>query len=593
MDNRETLTTYAGAFTDELTRSGIRHAVISPGSRSTPLALLMADHPEMNVWLNLDERSAGFFALGMAKARREPVALLCTSGTAAANYFPAIVEANLSRVPLLVLTADRPHELRDVGAPQAIDQIKMYGNYVKWFKEMALPEVETEALQYVRTTAARAAGASLSVPAGPVHLNFPFRDPLTPLLSGLPIAEGGRPDGKSYVTVTNSTAFSADAVIEKLAEELKKVERGLIVCGPQEDPALATAVTKLAEALQYPVLADPLSQVRSGVHDKNWVIDGYDAFLRDDVFIREYASDVVIRFGAMPVSKSFLLYLKKHPGSRQIVVDSIEHWREPTQLASDFIEADPVGFCEALIKKLPHKHSSKEDDWVNDWFQVNRLTQETVAEHGNFDELFEGGVMTELMDCLPERATLFVGNSMPVRDLDTFFVNNDRRIRTMANRGANGIDGVVSSALGASTEGQPLVLVIGDLSFFHDLNGLLAAKMHRLNVTIVVVNNNGGGIFSFLPQAKDPTHFETLFGTPADLDFAKAVEMHGGTHVNVNGWTDFRAKVTAGIKSDGLNVVEVRTNREKNVDMHRSIWQAVSDSLQKLVPGAENDADSN
>jgi 2-succinyl-5-enolpyruvyl-6-hydroxy-3-cyclohexene-1-carboxylate synthase len=583
MSDRETLTTYAGAFVDELTRSGVREAVVSPGSRSTPMALLLADHPEMNVWMNIDERSAGFFALGIAKAKRESVALLCTSGTAAANYFPAIIESYQARVPLVVLTADRPHELRDIGAPQSIDQIKMYGDYVKLFKEMALPENTPEVLRYIRAAAGRAAGTAISNPAGPVHLNFPFREPLTPFLTGEPVVAEGRADKRSYVAVNRGTASCHDRVIEKLVDELSGIERGLIVCGSQEDPALREAVVRLAGTLHYPVLADPLSQLRSGSHDKKWVIDGYDAFLRNEETARQYAPEVVVRLGAMPVSKAFLLYMKKHSACRHIVVDTVERWREPTQLASDVIEADPVEFCGALIRQLRNKTISTDSGWANDWFQLNRLTQETVKKAGRFDELFEGGVFTELQANLPEYATLFVGNSMPVRDLDTFFCNNDTGIRTMANRGANGIDGVVSSALGASTDEHPLVLVIGDLSFFHDLNGLLAAKMHRLNVTIVVVNNDGGGIFSFLPQAKDPTHFEELFGTPVDLDFQKAVHMYGGTFSSVEDWTDFRDDIKRSLQTGGLNVIEVKTNREANAEMHHSIWQAVSQALKNAL----------
>ncbi|HEU5139273.1 MAG TPA: 2-succinyl-5-enolpyruvyl-6-hydroxy-3-cyclohexene-1-carboxylic-acid synthase [Bacillales bacterium] len=574
MADGEVLGAYVGAFVDELSRSDVHHTVICPGSRSTPLAMLMAEHPELKVWMHVDERSAAYFALGMAKSRREPVAILCSSGTAAANFFPAIVEAYESHVPLIVLTADRPHELRDVGAPQAIDQLKIYGNYVKWFTEMALPESSEEMLRYVRTVAGRAAATALTVPGGPVHLNFPFREPLVPNLSSDLWASGR--ERHRYVSVSEGRRKPDHDLIRKFADELKGIEQGLIVCGPQDDSALPEVITRLAEKLQYPVLADPLSQLRSGTCDKKWIIDGYDAFLRDESVTERYVPKVILRFGAMPVSKSFMKYVRKHPQSRLIVVDD-KRWREPTQLASDRVEADPVSFCEALICEVNHKPN----DWGKAWFRLNEVTKEQVLTHGVEDSLSEGQVFAELPELMPRQSILFVGNSMPVRDFDTFFMKNDLDICTMANRGANGIDGVVSSAIGASSLGVPLVLVIGDLSFYHDLNGLLAAKLYRLNVTIVVINNNGGGIFSFLPQARETDHFEDLFGTPTDLEFGNAVEMYGGSFCSVETWPQFRDEVKRGVSSQGLNVVEVRTKRDENTRLHHSIWEHVSRAVGK------------
>lgn len=572
MDRGKTLFAYVGAFVDELFQSGVRHAVVCPGSRSTPIAMTMAEHSKMKVWMHVDERSAAYFALGMAKALREPVAILCSSGTAAANFFPAIVEAYQGRVPLVVLTADRPHELRDVGAPQAIDQIKMYGDYVKWFSEMALPESTEQTARYVRTAAARAAATASAAPSGPVHLNFPFREPLVPDFSA-DLQQFGREE-RPYISVSTGVDKLDPVFIERLAAELAPIERGLIICGPQDDPELPEAVTGLAEKLQFPILADPLSQLRSGSHGKRWIIDGYDAFLRDEDTANRLVPEVVLRFGAMPVSKALLLYLKKHPECRMVVVDD-GGWREPTQLASDIVMADPVWFCRELICEVNHKPR----EWAAAWLRTNEITQKQVQESGMSEMMSEGQVFAELGSCLPAESILFVGNSMPVRDLDTFFTKNDLGVRTMANRGANGIDGIVSSALGASTGDSPLVLVIGDLSFYHDLNGLLSGKMHSLDVTIIVVNNNGGGIFSFLPQASQPDHFETLFGTPTDLQFENVVSMYGGSFSTVNSWPEFREKVKRGIVSKGMNVIEVKTIRAENTALHRRIWDNVSKAV--------------
>ena len=323
MSHMEDLTATVGAFVDELVLSGLRHAVISPGSRSTPLALAMAAHPNLKNWLLVDERSAGFFALGLGKALGEPAALLCTSGTAAANYFPAVAEAKLARVPLVVLTADRPHELRDVGAPQAMDQIGMFGTHVKWFMEMALPESSEPMLRYVRTTAGRAVATARTGPMGPVHLNLPFREPLVPDLSFPSIWLGGRRgEGSSpYVRVVSGEQDPSGGELDRWAQMLSQWERGLIVVGPQEESELGSAVHQLAESLSFPVLAESLSRLRNGSHTKEWILEGYDAFLREGEAVEKLAPEVVIRFGAMPVSKALLLFLKQHPHTRQIVVD--------------------------------------------------------------------------------------------------------------------------------------------------------------------------------------------------------------------------------------------------------------------------------
>lgn len=583
MTSEAAVTAYVGAFVDELARSGVRDVVVSPGSRSTPLAMLAAAHPHLKVWIQVDERSAAYFALGMAKASRRSVAILCTSGTAAANYFPAVVEAYYGRVPLIVLTADRPHELRDVGAPQTIDQIGMYGTHVKWFTEMALPEASPAMLRHVRSVAGRAAATALAGPSGPVHLNFPLREPFIPAVDEPHVWDGGREGGPSegspFAGASHGKRLLDEAQLDRLADELCSVRRGLIVCGPQENPDFPTAVVRLAERLQFPILADPLSQLRYGKHNKRAVIDGYDAFLRDENVVKRYAPEAVIRFGAMPVSKAFLLYLQAHRACRYIVVEDDAGWREPARLQVEMVYADPVLFCEALSGIFDARKGRPRKTWLSDWLTLNRITQDAVRRGAAVEELFEGRVFAELRECLPEGTLLFVGNSMPVRDMDTFFMNSEKRIRTMANRGASGIDGVVSSALGASTSGVPVVLVLGDLSFYHDLNGLFAAKQYRLNVTVIVLNNDGGGIFSFLPQADHPEHFETLFVTPMGLDFSHAVRLYGGSYTSVDSWAQFRDALSGGLAEEGLSVIEVRTDRKRNADLHRVVWQSVSRAL--------------
>lgn len=592
---------YVGAFIDELGRAGVRNAIICPGSRSTPLALALADQHAIRTWMHIDERSAAYFALGIAKRLRQPVALVCTSGTAAANFFPAVVEANLSHVPLLVLTADRPHELRDNGAPQAIDQNRLYGAHAKWYADVALPEATNDALRYIRTLACRAAAASQAVPAGPVHLNFPFREPLTPDPQPLslpeqrdPVAWYGRPDGEPYTRVTEATLGTlSDEGIQRLVSLIQEMPHGLIVVGPHVHSDLGVALSALASVTRYPILADPLSGMRAQTGETA-MISNYDAFLRDEQFTEQVAPDVVLRFGAMPTSKALLLYLKRHAGSsRQIVIDGTGRWEEPTQLAAEVLHTDPVAVCHQLIARVRtllearpgwQNAEDKRTRWLRRW-QATGIATYGALIHSipDFTDLFEGRVFTELAVVLPDGANLFVGSSMPVRDCDTFFWPKRRSgISVLGNRGANGIDGVISTALGISavSDGEaPTVLVIGDLSFYHDLNGLLAARLHQLDLTIVLVNNDGGGIFSFLPQASYPEHFEQLFGTPTGLDFEPVVRMYGGNFIRAATWEQFREALTRSFEVGGLNVIEVRTDRERNVTMHRDLWRAVDQAL--------------
>ena len=567
-----------GALVDQLVQAGVRHFCACPGSRSTPLAIKLAQHPSVRLWMHLDERSAAYFALGMARAGRAPVGLVATSGTAAANFLPAIVEAFYARVPLVVLTADRPHELRDCGAPQTIDQVGLYGKHVRWFFDLAEPDAELDRRRHVRSLAARAVATATAEPAGPVHLNCPYREPLLPEPADDRLGPSDR-----VVSVASGRRAPAADVTARLARELSDEPRGLIVCGPQDDPDLPEALAGLARRLGYPLLADPLSGVRCGPHDRALVLDAYDASLRDLDLATALAPRVVLRFGATPTSKSLLLYLERLAGARYVLVDGGGGWNEPSHLASDVLHVDGALLARALSQALPERRPAA---WLDEWLTVDRATRRALNEYlAGVHEPFEGKVFAELAGLLPNGATLYAGNSMPVRDLDAFFPAGPARVRLLSNRGANGIDGVVSSALGASavsTPSGPTVLAIGDISFYHDLNGLLAARQHRLDLTVVLLNNDGGGIFSFLPQATvEP--FETLFGTPHGLDFRPFVEGYGGDFVRVERWPEFRSVLAERIGWPGLHVVEVPTDRQRNVALHRAAWRSVP-AASRLAP---------
>jgi 2-succinyl-5-enolpyruvyl-6-hydroxy-3-cyclohexene-1-carboxylate synthase len=581
MNEADSFTQYVANFVDELVSSGVEKVVISPGSRSTPLAILMAEHPGLTCYINIDERSAGFFALGIAKSQQKPVALLCTSGTAAANYFPAIVEANYARVPLLVLTADRPHELRDVGAPQAIDQLHMYGQYAKWFVDLALPEEQPGMHRYVRTVAGRAVATAAAYPAGVVHLNFPFREPLVPNLN-FPNLWNKIDDRNTYLHIPTTSQVLSDFEMDKIAHLVQEETNGLIICGEHNEQDFANTIQKLSGHLKFPVLADPISNLRSGIHNQQGIITSYNTLLNDPVLLEELKPNIVIRFGAMPISKPLTQMLKKYPDITQIVIDQSGGYRDPTLNASHLITCNETIFCENLIAKVNNRGVSH---FYDAWIQSNNVYVEMV-DHllEQITEMFEGKIVRELQKLLPNQSTLFVGNSMPIRDVDTFFGQTNKEITIMANRGASGIDGVVSTALGASVNAtKPTFLLIGDLSFYHDLNGLLAAKMNNLDLTIILVNNDGGGIFSFLPQSKEEKHFETLYGTPIGLDFSKVVSMYNGMYKKVETWEEFYTVFEKIHSYNGLKVIEIPTDRKKRVKVHRELLDHVSQEIRKVL----------
>lgn len=577
MKHTEALTRYTNSFVSELAANGLTDTVISPGSRSTPLAMTFAEHSKIKEWIIIDERSAAFFALGLAKKTKRPVALVCTSGTAAANYFPAIVEAHYSRVPLIVLTADRPHELRDVGAPQAIDQIKLYGNYVKWFHEMALPEGDLSMLQYASNKAANAFWLAKEGNPGVVHLNFPFREPLMVDFQ-LPDLWSSDNRSSSLPAYEGKKQLSGEQM-EQIIKKLTNKQKGLIVCGPQPDLTLPKAVVKLAHKWRIPILADPLSQVRSGEHISDLIIEGYDAFLRNETIRNQLKPDFIIRIGAMPVSKAYLFYVKQYPDTLQIVIESNQGFREPTGNKTEFIFADATACCEAL--STVSIVNELDEEWLKRWQQFNTIAKKHLYKKTS-NEIMEGEAIRALLAAVPSRSTIFIGNSMAVRDLDTFFLSTKKQIEVLANRGANGIDGVVSSGIGAAAEGSRVTLVLGDLSFFHDMNGLHAAMHYQLPLTILLINNNGGGIFSFLSQANDSKHFEALFGTPLNIDFQHVVSMYGGYYSLANTEDEVKQELLNSYKRKGLTVIEVKTDRKTNVIWHRKKWQMIEQEILRV-----------
>ncbi len=578
MNYTEALTRYTANFIDELVARGVRDVVVSPGSRSTPLAVLVAEHEEIEDWVVIDERSAGYFALGIAQATDRPVALVCTSGTAVANYFPAVVEAYYARVPLLVLTADRPHELRDIGASQTIDQIKMFGHFVKGSFEMAPPKADEASLAYVRNRASRAVKRSLLDNPGPVHVNFPFDEPLMPdiTLPNLWQRQKGQEKTEWFVGKKQLD----ELMLDELLERIESKEKGLIVCGPQRDKALVDELIQLSDKLRIPILADPLSQLRTTPYVKDTVMGSYDAYLRSEKVRQGMKPDYILRFGAMPISKHLSFYLKEHADVPQYIIENYDHVREPLNVSSNYIVADGAGLCKALNQRVsPNRKQTTA--WFEKWLKMENEARNVLSQGMVQGQLTEGRVSQIVLDSLEDGSHFFVANSMPVRDVDTFLIPTSKDIRLYANRGVSGIDGTLSSAIGVAATGKKVTLLIGDLSFYHDLNSLFIAKRYELPITIILINNNGGGIFSFLPQAKEEKHFEHLFGTPLNIDFAHAVEMYEGDYFLVEKEEELKEVLLKDKKRKGFSVIEVQTDRVENVTWHRALWDEIITRVEK------------
>ncbi|HEU5001189.1 MAG TPA: 2-succinyl-5-enolpyruvyl-6-hydroxy-3-cyclohexene-1-carboxylic-acid synthase [Actinomycetota bacterium] len=565
----------ATVLVDELVRCGVHHACVSPGSRSTPVALALAGHPGIATRVVVDERSSAFCALGIGKATGVPAAVLCTSGTAVANLLPAVIEAHQSRTPMLLLTADRPPELRHTGANQTIDQLKIFGDAVRLFVEVGVPEAHPGSVRYWRSTACQAWAAATGSPAGPVQLNLAFRDPLVPVAdaAGFPLPLDGRAGGEPWTRISRAPAAPDAALTARLAGEIAASERGLLVAGGGIAPS--PALVDLAERAGWPVLADPLSGLRSGPH----AVSAYEALLRTPAFARAMTPDLVVRVGALGTSKALAAAL--HPGVRQVRIDPDAAWEDPERAAGELIVADlqaTAGALAGAVRPGPANGSGKirGETWLDAWMKAEAAAVAAIDAVLDAETApSEPRVARDTAAACPDGAVLVAASSMPVRDLE-WFMRPRTGLRVLANRGASGIDGFAATALGVALgTGVPVVALAGDLSMLHDRNGLALAREHPPAV-FVVVNNDGGGIFSFLPQAEHPEHFERLFGTPQGIDVAGMAREARCAYGLVDEPAALCPAIGEALAGGGVHLLEVRTNREANVALHRRVWAAVA-----------------
>ena len=614
---------YIAALVDEFYQLGVRHAVFSPGSRSTTMAMLFTEYEGFETYMNIDERSASFMALGIAKAYKEPTVLVCTSGSAVAHYLPAILEAQYSGVPLIVLSADRPYTLLHTGAPQTVDQQKIFGTAVNYYEELSVPQDE-HYYTYPRQVARKAYMKAIDTKKGPVHINIPLFEPLVPELDRKHFEVGRSPykvfkpnygDVFSYQNRSNNTSNPSNVSkasnvsytknttdnntnnSNRLLAQYKKV---LILAGPQIDVNEVESIHSFAENLQAPILADPLSNVRrwhktdaiDDNHEFNInrsndtdmtqkkqfsdvVISTYDAFLADKELWPVLKPDCVIQFGQMVVSKRVQQMVASWDNVEYIEINPTMDSMNPTGKTTIHMQAS--------IDMFTHLYAVKNESnaYLNSWQSLEVAGKAQLSTAIEEPSCFEGRTIRELQQHIPDNSQVLVANSMTVRDFDYFWLSGESDAVLYGNRGVNGIDGTVSTALGLATNHQPTYLVTGDLSLFHDLNGLAVAKTHNLNLTIILHNNDGGGIFEYLPQ-KGTKHFDYLFSTSQGLDYSGAAKLYGCGHTKISS-PDELSHVLAKVSTEsGVHIIEIPTDREYSRQLHRK-YTKVSVDMEALL----------
>ncbi|MEG4403738.1 2-succinyl-5-enolpyruvyl-6-hydroxy-3-cyclohexene-1-carboxylic-acid synthase [Microcoleus sp. MON2_D5] len=615
IDFRNTNTVWASVLAETLQRLGLTTAVICPGSRSAPLTIAFAQNKKIETIPILDERSASFFALGIAKKSYLPTALICTSGTAAANFYPAIIEARESRIPLLIFTADRPPELRDCHAGQAIDQVKIYGNYPNWQAELAIPSASRGMLDYLRQTIVYAWERSQFQTPGPVHLNIPFRDPLVPVpdIAVEALETEFNPEdffaGLEPIFAGESSTPPSPPLLrggeESTMQQWQKCSKGIIIAGvaqPQFAEKYCSAIAQISKSLNWPVLAEGLSPVRNYAQLNFYLISTYDLILRNRELADKLTPEIALQIGDLPTSKELRNWLAKTQPKRYII-DPSHHNFDPLHGKTIHLRTSIEHLATAISPQVPPLSkgglggvlttattnippqvpplnkgespqvpplskgglggvlTSPSNEYLQLWRNTEIQVRQTIDQKiSTINNIIEPKVSWLLSQILPPATPIFIANSMPVRDVEFFWKPNNLEIKPFVNRGANGIDGTLSTALGVAHRNQSSIMLTGDLTLLHDTNGFLIKNKFVGHLTIILINNNGGGIFEMLPVAKFDPPFEEFFATPQQINFAQLCATYGVEHEIIDDWEQFKQKLSF-LPNSGIRVLELQTDR--------------------------------
>ena len=572
---------WAKAFVNQLCDLGVRFACISPGSRSTPLTLAFAEQKKIKCFVHIDERVSGFFAMGLAKASGLPVAIVTTSGTATAELYPAIIEAYQQRIPLIICTADRPPELLNTGANQTINQWNLYKNHIRWFKYIGLPQLSVKRIINLQKIAVRAFETSLIKNKGPIHLNFPFRKPLDPnsftdeVEDEILVAINNTIVPEANINRNEDLSKRETKQINKIAENIIEKENGLIIVGPKEyDPEFVSNIKQLSKITGYPILADGVSHLRfkTSVSDKN-ICCNYNAYLRSQKFKDNHQPKIILQFGRTVTSVFLQNYLELSKPLR-FIINEYGDLFDPSK-TSKVVKVNPVSFCENITKVLIENKFKRKNNWVKIFNKAEVLTEEIKTLLLKKSTLkIEPKVFLELISIIPSNTKIMVGNSLPIRDFDNFVGKTNKNLKLFFNRGASGIDGVTSTALGIALIEKPTVLITGDLSFLHDLNALLPAKKYSIPLVVILINNNGGGIFEMLPVSSN-NKFKTYFKTPHNLSIAPMVKSFGLEHQLIKNEKELKIKLINSLQKKSFAVFEILTDSISSLQMRKKYWADV------------------
>jgi len=576
---------WAYRFVHALAAGGVHHACLAPGSRNTPLTLAFAEHDDITATSHIDERSCAFFGLGLAKRKGQPVALVCTSGTAGTNFYPAVVEASMSNIPLLVCTADRPPALHGLGANQTIDQQELFGNKVRWFQDVGMPEDTPAARERIRKNSQKALRELGSPSPGPVHLNFPFSKPLEPETPDRitdVLENTGHPWTPEPFTLGDIQPNEDD--IDQTMDLIQQHGKGVILVGPMRfNRDFITRCLTLANATGFPILADGLSQLRFGNPDEELLCCYSSSFLPSPILKKQTTPEFILRFGRMPTTRELNDYLRAHTGAIQLAVTDDGRRHDSTKTLDILIEATPQLFTDALNQRL-HKsgHQPAEQRWSEPFIRADGIAQSVMEQEMKSHRKFEGRIYPEVLSRIPPNTNLMVSNSLPVRDLDYYAPRIQPHIPIFFNRGVSGIDGITSTALGiAAAYREPMVLITGDLAFLHDTGALIAAHRYKLPLTVILVNNSGGGIFEMLPISKFGETYRTYVTTPHAVQFEPLVRAFAGKFTAIRNWRQFHHAFPEAVFSREFRVLEIHTDATESREIRRQIQSRIDDVLQE------------